>query len=129
MVFDIYATDARAVMITDGAREEAVGVHAIHDAYARNCAAFKARRFTLDKHLVAATKDTIVNEWWGGPHGRREGCGIEVWRFDQQSKVIDLRLYSYLKVRPTLHPIQILQLMLGSPGMTLAAGWARFRQH
>lgn len=115
-------------MITDGAREESIGVQAIHDAYARNCAAFKARRFTLEKQLVAATEDTIVNEWRGGPRGRRQGCGIEVWRFDHEGKVIDLRLYSYLKVRPTLHPLQILQLMLGSPGMTLAAGWARLRQ-
>lgn len=77
---------------------------------------------------MAATDDIIVNEWSGGPHGRREGRGIEIWRFNREGKVVDQRLYSYLKVRPTWHPIQVLQLLLVSPGMALTAGWARLRQ-
>lgn len=127
-IYEIFAADARSVMITDGARDESIGVDAIHDAWARNCTAFKACHFRLEKRLVAATDDAIVNEWRGGPHGRRDGCGIEVWRFDDQSKVIDQRLYNYLKVRPASHPIQAVRLLLGSPSMTLAASWARLRQ-
>jgi hypothetical protein len=126
-VYELFAADARSVMITDGALEEAVGVHAIHDAWARSCMAFQACHFRLEKRLVAATDDTIVNEWRGGVRGRRDACGIEVWRFDRQGKVIDQRLYNYLKVRPALHPIQALRLLLGSPTMTLAATWARLR--
>lgn len=64
VVYELYATDARLVMIADGAREESVGVQAIHAAWARSCAAFEARRFKLSKRLVAATEDTIVNQWW-----------------------------------------------------------------
>ncbi|OHU99124.1 hypothetical protein [Mycobacterium talmoniae] len=128
VIYDMYAADARAVMITDGAREESVGVEAIHATWARACAAFKARRFRLDKQLVAATEDTIVNEWCGGPHGRRDGCGLEVWRFDPDAKVIDLRAYNFLKVRSARHPLQVVQLLLGSPGMTLAAGRAGLRR-
>lgn len=124
-IYDIFATNARSVMITDGARDESVGVDAIHDSWAQACTAFKARRFKVQKRLVAATDDTIVNEWSGGPRGRPDGCGIEVWRFDHQSKVVEQHLYNYLKVRPTLHPIQALKLLLGSPGMALAAGRAR----
>jgi hypothetical protein len=85
-IYEIFAADARSVMIADGAREESVGVDAIHDAWAKTCTAFKACRFRLEKRLVAATDDTIVNEWRGGPHGRHDGCGIEVWRFGHQSR-------------------------------------------
>ncbi|OBI51701.1 hypothetical protein A5707_13375 [Mycobacterium kyorinense] len=127
-VYEIFAPNARSVMISDGAREESVGVEAIHDSWARTCAAFRARRFRVEKHLVAATDDTIVNEWRGGPGGRRDGCGIEIWRFDCEGRVIDQRLYGYLKVRSAVHPIQALQLLLGSPGMALAFGWARLRR-
>lgn len=127
-VHNIFASGARWVTITDGAREKSVGIDAIRDAWAQACTTFKARQFRVRKHLLAATDDTIVNEWCGGPRGRTDGCGIEVWRFNNQSKVIDQRTYSYLKVRPPLHPIQALQLLPGSPGMALAAGRAKFLQ-
>lgn len=128
VIYELYATDARLVMISDGAREESVGVQAIHTAWARSCAVFEARRFRLSKRLVATTEDTIVNEWWGGPDGRRDGCGIEVWRFDAQAKVRAVHVYSFLKVRSARHPLQILQLLLGSPGLVLAFGRAALRR-
>ncbi|RRR46645.1 hypothetical protein EHH44_07450 [Mycolicibacter terrae] len=128
VIFQIYAPDARLVMIADGAREESVGLQAIHTAWARSCAVFEARRFRLSKRLVAATDDTIVNEWWGGPHGRHDGCGIEVWRFDPQSKVRDVHVYSFLKVRSTRHPLQVLQLSVSSPGTVVAFGRAALRR-
>ncbi|MGB6208434.1 nuclear transport factor 2 family protein [Mycobacterium sp.] len=127
-IYEIFAADARSVMITDGAWEESVGVHAIHDTWSTTCSTFKACHFRLEKTLVAATDDTIVNDWRGGPRGRRDSCGIEVWRFDHHGKVIDLQFYNYLKIRPTLHPIQALRLLLGSPTMTIVAAWARLRQ-
>ncbi len=46
----------------------------------------------------------------------------------QHIKLIDLRFYNYLKIRPTLHPVQALRLLLGSPTMTVVAAWARLRQ-
>jgi hypothetical protein len=128
VVYELYATDARLVMISDGAREESVGVQAIYTAWARSCAVFEARRFRLSKRLIATTGDTIVNEWWGGPDGRRDGCGIEVWRFDAHAKVRAVHVYSFLKVRSTRHPLQILQLLLGSPGVVLAFARAALRR-
>lgn len=127
-IYDIFARQARSVTITDGAREVSTGVDAIHAAWAQACMTFKARQFQLRKQLVAATDDLIVNDWRGGPYGRPDGCGIEIWRFDNNSKVIEQLLYNYLKVRPPLHPIQTLKLLLGSPGMTIAAGRARLRR-
>jgi hypothetical protein len=62
VIYELYATDARLVMISDGAREESVGVQAIHTAWARSCEVFEARRFRLSKGLAATTEDTIVNE-------------------------------------------------------------------
>jgi len=124
-VYDIFAVDARWMAVTDGACEESVGIYAIHNAWALACTTFKAQQFKVRKHIVAATDDTIVNEWCGGPRGRTDGCGIEIWRFDDEGKVIDQHAYNCLKVRSPLHPIQVLKLLLSSPGMTLAAGWAR----
>lgn len=127
-IYQIYAPEARLVMITDGGREESVGVPAIHAAWARSCATFQSCRFSVSKRLVATSEDTIVNQWWGGPAGRRDGCGIEVWRFDAHAKVLDVHVYSFLKVRSAHHPIQVLQLLLGSPGMVLAFGRAALRR-
>jgi len=124
---DIFAANARWVAITDGARQESLGIGAIDDAWAQACATFKARHFTVRKRLLAATEDTIVNDWRGGPRGRNHSHGIEVWRFDLQGKVIELRAYSFLNVRSPFHPVQTLQLLLGSPAMTLTGGLARLR--
>ncbi|MGW6730149.1 nuclear transport factor 2 family protein [Nocardia sp. NPDC055029] len=124
-IYEIFATDARQVIITDGALEESIGIDAIHEAWARTCAGFEATRFSVSKRLVAATGETIVNEWYGGPRGHRTGRGIEVWRFDHQSKVVEQRLFNYLKVRSVLHPLQVLQLLLSSRRVTVAVGWAR----
>lgn len=124
-IYDIFAPHARSVTITDGAREESIGINAIHAAWAQSCETLKARNFQLHKQLVAATDNTIVNDWRGGPHGHPDGCGIEVWRFDHDGKVIEQILYSFLKLRAPLHPIQVLKLFLGSPRTTAAAGRAR----
>lgn len=124
---DIFADDAKWVAITDGAREESVGLRAIDTAWAQACATFRARQYRVRKRLVAATDDTIINEWDGGPRGRTSGRGIEVWRFNRDGKVAHLSAYSYLKVRSPFHPLQTVQLLLGSPGMTIAAGLTRLR--
>ena len=127
VIYDIFAANARSVVITDGGRDENIGVDAIHDAWATDCVTFKSHRFNVEKCLIAATEDTIVNTWRGGFNGNRDGCGIEVWKFDHEGKVIDQQLYSYLKVRPTTSGLQALKLLLTSPRVALAAGWARFR--
>lgn len=127
VIFEIFAEDARVVTITDGGRDEHVGVVDIHRAWVTDCATFKAHRFKVEKLLIAATEDTIVNDWRGGPNGRREGCGIEVWTFDHEGKVIQQRLYSYLMVRSTTNPLQVLRLLLTSPRFSLTAGWMRLR--
>lgn len=128
VIYEIYARDARLVMISDGAREESLGVQAIHTAWARSCAAFEACRFTVSKRLVATGEGTIVNEWWGGPGGRQDGCGVEIWRFDAHAKVLDVHVYSFLKVRSARHPLQALLLIIGSPGMVFAFARAAMRR-
>jgi hypothetical protein len=127
VIYDIFAANARSVSITDGGRDENIGVDAIHHAWVIDCATFRTHDFNAEKHLIAATEDTIVNTWRGGFNGNRDGCGIEVWRFDHDAKVIEQQLYSYLRVRPTTSALQGLKLLLTSPRVALAAGWARFR--
>ncbi|MGB3893449.1 MAG: hypothetical protein WA942_04235 [Mycolicibacter sinensis] len=54
---------------------------------------------------------------------------MEVWRFDAHTKVRAVHVYSFLNVRSARHPLQILQLLLGSPGMVLAFGRAALHRH
>lgn len=58
--YDIFATDARWVTITDGARQETVGIDAIGGPWAQACMAFKAPQFTVQNRLAAATDAIIV---------------------------------------------------------------------
>ena len=127
VIYDIFAKDARSVVITDGGHDENIGVDEIHAAWVIDCRTFRRHRFNVEKRLIAATEDTIVNEWRGGFRGNRDGRGIEIWKFDHEGKVIEQRLSSYLKVRPMTSPVQMLLLMLISPRIALSAGWARFR--
>jgi len=59
--------------------------------------------------------------------GGNSGRGIEVWHFNHEGKVAHLSAYGYLKVRSPFHPLQAVQLLLGSPGMTISAGLTRLR--
>lgn len=124
----IFATDGVSEIITDGGRDVNRGVDQIAASWAADCAAFRARRLKLTKRLIAATDDTIVNEWRGGFGGRGGACGIEVWKFDSEGKVIDQRLYSYLRVRPSMSATQGLRSLLTYPVLALTFGRERLRK-
>jgi nuclear transport factor 2 (NTF2) superfamily protein len=116
----VYAPGARLVSITDGAREEHVGHAAVHTAWRGYLGAMGDRDFRLSKRLISADGDTIVNEWTGTLGGRTEAEGLEYWRFDDQGKVREHRMLSFMNVKPSTHPLQRLRMAMAYPMTALA---------
>ena len=116
----VYASGARFEALTDGAEETYVGTDAIRRAWTGYLAAMEARGFRLDKRLLAASGDTLVNDWTGTLGGRTEARGIEYWRFDDEGRVYEHRMLSYLNVKPSTSALQRLRLALAYPLTALA---------
>ena len=115
----VYAPTARLESLTDGAWERYEGIEDIKRAWKGYLAAMKARGFWLDKNLTSASGDTIVNQWTGGLGRRTDAHGIEYWRFDDEARVREHRMYSFLNVKPSRSPLQRLRLALTYPRTAL----------
>ena len=116
----VYSREARLESITDGAREAYDGAAAIRAAWSGYLAAMGARGFRLEKKLLSASGDTLVNAWTGTLGGRTEAEGLEYWRFDGDGKVYEHRMLSFLNVKPSTSPRQRLRLALTYPVTALA---------
>ena len=115
----VYAPTARLESLTDGAWERHQGIEEIKTAWKGYLAAMKSRGFWLEKTLTSAAGDTIVNQWVGGLGGRTDAQGIEYWRFDDEGRVREHRMYSFLNVKPSTSPLQRLRLTLAYPRTAL----------
>jgi len=116
----VYAPTARLESLTDGAWERYDGIEEIKTAWQGYLAAMKSRSFWLEKTLMSASDDTIVNQWVGGLGGRTDAQGIEYWRFDDEGRVREHRMYSFLNVKPSKSRLQRLRLTLAYPRTALA---------
>ena len=116
----VYSAGARLTSLTDGALETYEGGSAIHGAWTGYLSAMRARDFRLAKRLLVAAGDTIVNTWTGTLGGRTDARGIEYWRFDEQGKVTEHQMYSYLNAKPSTSALQRLRLGLAYPATALA---------
>ena len=114
-----YAPTARLESLTDGAWERYDGIEDIKTAWKGYLAAMRSRGFWLEKTLTAASDDTIVNKWVGGLGGRTDAQGIEYWHFDDQGRVREHRMYSFLNVKPSKSRLQRLRLTLAYPRTAL----------
>ncbi len=116
----VYAEDAFMQTFTDGAEESFRGVDEVRSAWAGYLDAMAERDFRLAKTLVATSSDTIVNEWSGTIAGRTDSRGIEYWVFDDDGRVREHRLYTFLDVRPSSSPIQRARMGLAYPRTALS---------
>ena len=122
-----YAADARLENYVDGAFEGWDGADAIRGAWGAYLDAMRERGFTLRKTLLSATGDTVVNTWTGSLGGRTDAQGIEYWRFGDDGKVREHRMYSLMNVKPAAHPLARLRMALAYPLSSLAFLRARKR--
>ena len=110
-----YARDARLENYVDGAFEAWDGADRVRAAWDAYLGAMRERRFTLRKTLLSADGDTIVNTWTGSLGGRTDAQGIEYWRFDDEGKVREHRMYSLMNVKPSTNPLARLRMTMAYP--------------
>jgi hypothetical protein len=122
-----YARDARLENYVDGAFEAWDGGDRVREAWGAYLDAMRERGFTLRKTLLSAGGDTIVNTWTGSLGGRTDAQGIEYWRFDDDAKVREHRMYSLMNVKASTHPLARLRMALAYPLSSLAFLRARKR--
>lgn len=119
LALNLYAEDATVEVIADGARERVSGIAAIKEALARFTGPLQASGYSVQKKLLCADADIIVNEWRGWFHHSERSTGIEIWRFDQEGKVVEHRLHAFFDVRASTSPIAGIRLALGRPMLAL----------
>jgi len=116
----LYAPDATMRVVFDGAEEVHRGQAAIAAAWQAYFPSLYKHGFKVEKKLLAADDDTIVNDWTGGLGERSNAYGLEVWRFSGGA-VVDHVLVGYLDIRPTTSWLARMRMGMGAPrlGMTL----------
>ena len=123
----VYARDGRLENYVDGSFESWEGGDAIREAWSAYLDAMRERRFSLRKTLLTASGDTIVNTWTGSLGGRTDAEGIEYWRFDDEGRVREHRMYSLMNVRPSTDPRARARMAAAYPLSALAFLRARKR--
>lgn len=124
----LYASDAVAEWIVDGARETHRGIYAISTAATELAHLWRTLGLHVRKTVECADSTTIVLTWTGG-FGREHGqFGTEIWTFRDQL-VTRHQMYAYLDVRPSTSPVAQIRLAATSPRVILAIARARLRQH
>jgi ketosteroid isomerase-like protein len=116
----VYADGAVMQSVTDGAEERFDGAEAIREAWRGYFEGMRTTGFQLAKSLVSADADTIVNSYESSFRDGRSGRGIETWRFDDEGKVREHHMYSFLEVRPSSSLVQQLRLLISYPRIALA---------
>ena len=116
----VYAPDALFESLTDGAHEAHRGADAIRTAWRGYLAAMGEREFFLRKELIAAHGDAIANTWVGSLGGRTDAQGMEYWRFDDDGRVREHRMYSFLNLKPSTSPLARMRLAASYPLTALA---------
>ena len=116
----VYASGAVMQSVTDGAEERFEGADAIRGAWRGYFEGMRSTGFQLAKTLVSADGDTIVNSYDSSFRDGRSGQGIETWRFDDDGRVREHHMYSFLAVRPSSSLVQQLRLLISYPRIALA---------
>ena len=121
----IYADDAVAEWIADGAYERHEGIDAIRRAATVMATTWAEQGLRVRKTVQCADEDTIALTWRGGFRGADRQFGTEIWTF-RGGLVVRHQMYAYLDVRPSRSLKARLRVLLNAPRVALA--FARHEQ-
>lgn len=110
----LFADDAVAEWIMDGAADTHRGIDAIRSAATELFTVCHALGLHVDKTLECADGNTVVCSWTGGFNGGTRQFGTEIWTF-RDGQVVRHQMYSYLDVRPSSSPLGALRLVFTAP--------------
>jgi hypothetical protein len=115
----LYADDAVAEWIADGAYERHEGIDAIRRAATAMAATWRERRLQVRKHVECADADTVVLTWTGGFDGNTRQFGTEIWTL-RDGRVVRHQMYAYLDVRPATSLKARLRVLLSAPRVAVS---------
>jgi hypothetical protein len=96
----VYAGGAVLERVNDGKQEVHRGAVEIWGFWERDLADLAAPGVAVSKTLTAASGDTIAGEWEAIVESRTESKGVEYWRFDQDGRVYEHRIYGHVAAEP-----------------------------
>ena len=115
----VYADDAVAEWIADGAYERHDGIDQIRKAATAMAGVWRDHRLHVRKSVQCADEDTVVLTWTGGFDGGHRQFGTEIWTF-RDGLVIRHQMYAYLDVRPSTALLARLHLLATAPRLALS---------
>ncbi|MFF0613722.1 nuclear transport factor 2 family protein [Nocardia tengchongensis] len=124
----LFAPDAVADWIMDGAHDHHRGIDAIRTATTELVAIGKALGLHVRKVVQCADRDTIVLTWTGGFGTSHRQFGTEIWTF-RDGLVVHQQMYSYLDVRPSASPLAGLRLLAIAPKVVASLVKHRWRNN
>ncbi len=115
----VYAPDAVAEWIVDGAHERHEGIDAIRPAAAAMAGVWRELGLRITKTVQCADEQTIALTWAGGFGGDDHQFCTEIWSF-RDGLVVRHQLYCYLDVRPATSLKARLRVLFSTPKIALA---------
>ncbi len=124
----VYATSISLETFGDGLHDVQEGTEAVRRAVTTLYDWLQAIDGRVQKTLVAASGDALVNQWEASLFGGRHASfGAELWYFDDTGHVVRNVLYQSLDPKPLLHPHTGLRGLVGHPRPALTYLAARIR--
>lgn len=114
----LYAPDAVAEWIVDGARETHHGIQAIRVAATELAHLWRTLGLHVRKTVECADSTTIVLTWTGGFGRQDRQFGTEIWTL-RDGLVVRHQMYAYLDVRPATSWLARIRLSAASPRVAL----------
>jgi hypothetical protein len=115
----VYANDAVAEWIADGASERHQGIAAIREAATAMAGVWRDHRLQVKKTVQCSDHNTIALTWTGGFDGADRQFGTEIWTF-RDGLVIRHQMYAYLDVRPSTSLIARLRVLVTAPRLAIS---------
>ncbi|WP_155293773.1 nuclear transport factor 2 family protein [Rhodococcoides fascians] len=123
----LYARDATAEWIIDGARQHLVGRTAITAAATELAALWRTQQLHVTKTVQCADATTIALTWTGGFHNELNQAGTEIWTF-RDGLVTQHTMHAHLDVHDHTSVRARLRLAVIAPRIVLALTWQRARR-
>ncbi|WP_128645828.1 nuclear transport factor 2 family protein [Rhodococcus sp. BS-15] len=120
----LYAPDATAEWVIDGARQHLVGRTAINAAATELATRWRTQHLRVTKTVQCADATTIALTWTGGFHNELNQAGDEIWTF-RDGLVTHHTMHAHLDVRDRTSILARLRLALTAPRIVLALTWQR----
>jgi hypothetical protein len=115
----VYADDAVAEWIADGAYERHEGIDRIREAATAMAGVWRDHGLRVHKTVQCTDGETVALTWTGGFRDGDRQFGTEIWAF-RDGLVVRHQMYAYLDVRPSTSLVARLRVLAIAPRLALS---------